>query len=322
MLVVAPSSSPTPLITAPRGQPDNESPPATHSSATSRSPATFGQGDRVHRRHGRRRRWLSPQRQQPHLQVHRRRQHVDQHLHRPRFPGPGVTAVGYFACMFTDGGGYWRHEGWGEPAAFNDVVHLVYAQHGAGADAGDVYYIRSTDSGVTFSAPFKLNTDATTRPQWQPNISVSPTGTLFATWYDARESANCTEGNPAVPCYRMWSRKSNDNGATWLPDDTFSDVVSPLPGQSDPGIQADLCGRLRLRLRGDHQAPHFMDGRARGHRRRISAGCLHRQGAGRFRRDQHGSSCAQHHLHSADGLHGQPDRPGGSGNRPGHRFHR
>ena len=42
----------------------------------------------------------------------------------PTFPGPGVTAVGYFACMFSDGGGYWRHEGWGEPAAFNSVVHL------------------------------------------------------------------------------------------------------------------------------------------------------------------------------------------------------
>ena len=90
-------------------------------------------------------------------------------------------------------------------------------------------YIRSTDSGVTFGAPFKLNTDTTTRPQWQPNISVSPSGTLFATWYDGREIASCTKGNPAVPCYRMWSRKSTDNGATWLPDDAFSDVVSPLP---------------------------------------------------------------------------------------------
>src|SRR6059036_2953183 len=61
----------------------------------------------------------------------------------PSFPGPGVTAVGYFACMFTDGGGYWRHEGWGEPGAYNGVVHYVYAQHGAGSDPGDVYYIRS-----------------------------------------------------------------------------------------------------------------------------------------------------------------------------------
>ncbi len=160
----------------------------------------------------------------------------------PSFPGPGVTAVGYFACMFSDFGGYWRHEGWGEPAAFNNVVHLVYAQHGSGADAGDVYYIRSTDGGVTFGAPFKLNTDSTTRPQWQPNISVSPTGVVFATWYDARESTSCTAGNPAVPCYRMWSRKSNDNGATWLPDMEFSDVVTPLPSQPDPGIQPTYAG--------------------------------------------------------------------------------
>ncbi len=158
------------------------------------------------------------------------------------FPGPGVTAVGYFAQMFSDGGGYWRHEGWGEPAAYNHVVSLVYAQHGTGADAGDVYYIRSTDSGVTFSAPFKLNTDATTRPQWQPNLSVSDAGTLFAMWYDARESASCSKGNPAVPCYRMWARKSNDNGVTWLADDMFSDVVSPLPGQPDGNVQTTYAG--------------------------------------------------------------------------------
>ena len=78
--------------------------------------------------------------------------------------------------MFSDGGGYWRHEGWGRAAALNNVVHLVYAQHGTGADPGDVYHIRSTDAGVTFATPFKLNTDATIRPQWQPNLSVSPTG--------------------------------------------------------------------------------------------------------------------------------------------------
>jgi hypothetical protein len=160
------------------------------------------------------------------------------------FPGPGVGASGYFACMFngSPSGVYWRHEGWGEPAAFNNVVHLVYARDGAGADAGDVYYIRSTDSGVTFGAPFKLNSDATTRPQWQPNISVSPSGTLFATWYDGREFPSCTYGNPGVPCYRMWSRKSTDNGATWLADDSLSDVASPLPAQPDVTVQGTYAG--------------------------------------------------------------------------------
>jgi hypothetical protein len=160
------------------------------------------------------------------------------------FPGPGVTSAGYFACMFNDNaiGAYWRHEGWGEPAAFNDIVHLVYSQQGAPGDPGDVFYIRSTDGGVTFGTPFKLNTDSTLRPQWQANLSVSPTGTLLATWYDARESTDCVVGDENTPCYRMWSRKSNDNGQSWLPDDMLSDVVSPLPAQPDPGIVSVYVG--------------------------------------------------------------------------------
>jgi hypothetical protein len=162
----------------------------------------------------------------------------------PTFPGPGVTSAGYFACIFNDIniGPYWRHEGWGEPAAFNNIVHLVYAQHGDGSDPADVYYIRSTDGGVTFGTPLKLNTDGGTRPQWQPNLSVSPTGTLLATWYDARESADCVVGDENTPCYRMFSRKSNDNGLSWLPDDTFSDVVTPLPAQPDPNIVSVYVG--------------------------------------------------------------------------------
>ena len=161
----------------------------------------------------------------------------------PTFAAPGranCTTNAYFVCMYSPN--TWRHMGWGEPAALNGVVSLVYSQHGAGADPGDVYYIRSTDAGATFGAPFKLNTDATTRLQWQPNLSVTPTGSLFAVWYDERESATCTVGAAGVPCYRMYARKSNDNGATWLPDDAYSDVVSPLPAQNDPGIQATYAG--------------------------------------------------------------------------------
>lgn len=179
----------------------------------------------------------------------------------PSFPGPGVTAVGYFACMFTDGGGYWRHEGWGEPAALNGIVHYVYAQHGTGSDPGDVYYIRSTDRGQTFGAPLKLNSDATTRPQWQPNLSVSSNGSVFAGWYDARESASCTRGNSAVPCYRMWARRSTDNGVSWLADQTFSDVVSPLPAQPDPGIQATYAGDYDYGTASPNHLRSWVDGR-------------------------------------------------------------
>src|SRR5438034_472602 len=160
----------------------------------------------------------------------------------PTFVGACRSASGYFCGMYS--GGYWRHMSWGEPAAYNHVVSLVYAQKD-GSDPGNVYYIRSTDSGGTFGAPFQLNsnTDAT-KAQWQPNLSVSDAGTLLATWYDEtpRVAASCQPSSPSTPCYRMYSRKSNDNGVTWLPPDTLSDVDSPLPLQSDPGIQATYAG--------------------------------------------------------------------------------
>src|SRR4029453_13779893 len=130
-------------------------------------------------------------------------------------------------------------------AAYNNVVHYDYAAHGSGSDPGDVFYIRSTDSGVTFSAPFQLN--ANTNPpkaQWEPNLSVSDAGTLFATWYDEtpRVAASCQPSSPSTPCYQMHSRKSPDDGVTWLADDTLSDVASPLPLQADPGIQPFYAG--------------------------------------------------------------------------------
>jgi hypothetical protein len=40
----------------------------------------------------------------------------------------------------------------------------------------------------------------------------------------------------------MWARKSNDGGLTWLPDEAFSDVVSPLPAQVDPRIVPTYAG--------------------------------------------------------------------------------
>ncbi len=163
----------------------------------------------------------------------------------PTFAGPGTTTCAsnsYFACMFSSPS-FWRHMGWGQPAALNNVVHYVYdSRNTSNGDSGNVFYIRSTDGGSTFSAPFQLNTDSTTRPQWQPNLSVGEDGSLLAVWYDARESTTCTKGNTSVPCYRMFARKSTDNGATWGADEPFSDVVTPLPGQPDPGIVAEYAG--------------------------------------------------------------------------------
>jgi len=120
------------------------------------------------------------------------------------FSAPGRGAAGYWATVYNNPP-YWRHMGWGEPAALNHVVHYVYsARDTSNSDPGDVFYIRSTDSGVTFSAPFQLNTDTDhTKAEWAPNLSVTENGSLLAVWYDDRERT--TDCQPAGnPCYRMW----------------------------------------------------------------------------------------------------------------------
>jgi hypothetical protein len=135
----------------------------------------------------------------------------------PPFAGPGRGASGFFATMYNSPA-YWRHQGWGQPAAYNGVVHYVYASRNTGnGDPGNVFYIRSTDRGVTFSASLMLNTDGdATKAQWQPNLSVAADGTVLAVWYDERErvGSSCQPSSPSNLCYRMWGRKSTDNGVT------------------------------------------------------------------------------------------------------------
>jgi hypothetical protein len=166
----------------------------------------------------------------------------------PTFSAPGRTTCpnSFFACMFITAGnqGYWRHQGWGQPAAHDGIVSYVYdSRNTANGDPGDVFYIRSTDGGVTFSAPFKLNTDSTTKAQWQPNISAAEDGSLLAVWYDERlATQTCVKSSTTVPCYQMWGRKSTDGGVTWGADEAFSDVVSPLPGQPDFNIVTEYVG--------------------------------------------------------------------------------
>ena len=163
----------------------------------------------------------------------------------PSFQGPGRATSGYFALVFSS---IWRHMGWGQPAASGNVVGLTYAACGqnvvcSGAtDHGDVYFIRSTDAGLNWGTPVKLNTNTGTAMQWQPSLTATQSGTIFASWYDGREAnggadLNCAVGSPN-PCYRRWGRVSFDNGATWQPDDMVGRAVSGLPVQNDGSVQA------------------------------------------------------------------------------------
>ena len=159
----------------------------------------------------------------------------------PAFYPPGRGVSGYFAGMYS--GGYWRHMGWGQPGVGpGGVVHYAYAMGISGTDPGNVMYVRSTDSGATWSAPIQLNTDTTTRAQWMPSVAVTAQGAVLVTWYDERETASCGSPGANTPCFRRWGRISLDNGATWQANDTVGDAVSPLPNQPDSAIQTLYVG--------------------------------------------------------------------------------
>lgn len=166
--------------------------------------------------------------------------------------GPRFAAVGDGTCpsnsYFAKINPIWRHMGWGEPAVGpNNVVHYVYAAHGQSSDNGDIYYVRSTDGGATWSTPLLLNTDTPGiqyHTQWMPNLSVNPSGKVTASWYDRRSVATACNSATDPGCnYERYGRQSADNGVTWGASDfAISTAIIPQPQQADSGVQPCYAG--------------------------------------------------------------------------------
>ncbi|MFL6139224.1 MAG: sialidase family protein [Frankiaceae bacterium] len=106
----------------------------------------------------------------------------------------------------------------------NGRVYLLYTHEVSNEkDATDVEIRHSDDQGATWSAPVRVNDDATTRSQFLPKLSLDPTtGNLAATWYDARNDlgtggAGDTDGVPNDDA-QVWGSFSADGGATFSPN--------------------------------------------------------------------------------------------------------
>ena len=71
-------------------------------------------------------------------------------------------------------------------------IHVAYDAQPAllGPDRSDIFYVRSTDHGRTFSAPIRLNDDSTHTTQMLPSIAVTPAGAIGVRWWDRRNDPN------------------------------------------------------------------------------------------------------------------------------------
>ncbi len=65
-------------------------------------------------------------------------------------------------------------------------VYVAYAHNPAGPDLCDINLVRSTDYGLSWSSPVRVNDDATSTDQWMPSVSVDLNGKVYVCWYDSR----------------------------------------------------------------------------------------------------------------------------------------
>jgi len=91
----------------------------------------------------------------------------------------------------------------------NNVYMLCSVRPPSYSNGTDVMIARSTNGGASFSAPVKINDDATTNKwHWFGTFSVAPNGRLDAVWYDTRNDA----GNFLSQLFYSYS---TDAGSTW-----------------------------------------------------------------------------------------------------------
>jgi len=106
-----------------------------------------------------------------------------------------------------------------------------------GGDAGDVMFARSTDGGVTFEPPVKINSDASTdNIQWFGTMAVAPNGRIDIVWLDTRD-------NPGTFMSRLYYSFSEDQGTTWSDNMAISDAFDPslgYPQQNKMGDYFDI----------------------------------------------------------------------------------
>jgi hypothetical protein len=106
---------------------------------------------------------------------------------------------------------------------FNGRLYAMYTDEPVNeSNDTDIRLRYSDDNGTTWSAPVRLNDDATTKAQFLPRIAVDPvTGHIAVAWYDCRNSP----GNNTV---QMYGTVSMDGGATWSANARISTGTSAL----------------------------------------------------------------------------------------------
>ena len=109
--------------------------------------------------------------------------------------------------------------------ATNNNIYMIASVRPSGGNGTDVMFSRSTDGGVTFSPPHRINDDPINSNKWHwfGTIGVAPNGRIDSVWLDSRNAANNLDS-------QLFYSYSTDGGVTWAPNVAVSSSFNPLEG--------------------------------------------------------------------------------------------
>jgi hypothetical protein len=110
-------------------------------------------------------------------------------------------------------------------ATNNNIYMLATVQQFSASNGSDIMFSRSTDSGLTFSAPHRINDDPVNQNKWHwfGTLAVAPNGRVDSVWLDTRNAPN----NIDSQLFYSWS---TDGGVTWAPNVPVSSSFNPHEG--------------------------------------------------------------------------------------------
>jgi hypothetical protein len=108
----------------------------------------------------------------------------------------------------------------------NNNIYMMASVQPTGFNTGsDVMFARSTNGGLTFGAPHRINDDPINHNKWHwfGTLSVAPNGRIDSVWLDTRNAANNTDS-------QLFYSYSVDGGVTWSANVAVSNSFNPFEG--------------------------------------------------------------------------------------------
>lgn len=118
------------------------------------------------------------------------------------------------------------------------VITAVYGEKGNGRD-GDVVAFRSSDRGLTWSQPVKVNDVPGSAREGLHAMAVAPNGTLACAWLDLRDKGTT-----------LYLSTSRDGGSTWSKNRlVYSSPSGTICECCHPSLAFDQSGKLWVMFR-------------------------------------------------------------------------